>query len=126
MSQVAIEYEPLLDSEEAAAMLKIHPKTLQKLARSGEISGVQIGKLWRFCVSALNAWLAQKMIPKSDALVNSPYSTLNGSGANRTTAVRVASMKRKKRGTGSTSKEVLSSQIARKGRSASSDGETFN
>lgn len=50
-------FEPLLDSEEAAALLKIHPKTLQKLARRGQIAAIQIGKLWRFRASALNAWL---------------------------------------------------------------------
>ena len=54
-------FEQLLDSDEAAALLKIHPKTLQKMARSGEITGVQIGKLWRFRASVLNAWLAHKM-----------------------------------------------------------------
>ena len=37
-------FEQLLDSDEAAALLKIHPKTLQKMARTGEISGVQIGE----------------------------------------------------------------------------------
>ena len=51
------EFEPLLDSEEAAALLKIHPKTLQKLARRGEVVAIQIGKLWRFRASALNDWL---------------------------------------------------------------------
>jgi len=51
------DFEPLLDSEEAAALLKIHPKTLQKMARRGEVVAIQIGKLWRFRVSALNQWL---------------------------------------------------------------------
>ena len=55
------EFEPLLDSEEAAALLKIHPKTLQKLARRGEVVAIQIGKLWRFRASALNEWLEEKM-----------------------------------------------------------------
>jgi len=50
-------FEPLLDSNEAAALLKIHPKTLQKMARNGEITAIQIGKLWRFRASALNQWL---------------------------------------------------------------------
>jgi excisionase family DNA binding protein len=54
-------FEQLLDTDEAAALLKIHPKTLQKMARNGEITGVQIGKLWRFRASALNAWLTHKM-----------------------------------------------------------------
>jgi excisionase family DNA binding protein len=61
-SPVAVQdavFEPLLDSSEAAALLKIHPKTLQKLARNGEITAIQIGKLWRFRASALNEWLEQ-------------------------------------------------------------------
>lgn len=55
-------FEPLLDSDEAAALLKIHPKTLQRLARRGEIRGIQVGKLWRFRVSALDAWLQGKTL----------------------------------------------------------------
>jgi len=51
------EFEPLLDSEQAAALLRIHPKTLQKLARNGHVKGIQIGRLWRFRASALNRWL---------------------------------------------------------------------
>ena len=54
-------FEPLLDSEEAAALLKIHPKTLQKLARSGEVAAIHIGKLWRFRASALDEWV-RKML----------------------------------------------------------------
>ncbi len=54
-------FEQLLDSDEAAALLRIHPKTLQKMARTGVISGVQIGRVWRFRASTLNAWLVQKM-----------------------------------------------------------------
>ena len=53
----SFEFEPLLDSEEAAALLKIHPKTLQRLARQGQVTAIQIGKLWRFRASALNRWL---------------------------------------------------------------------
>lgn len=53
--------EQLLDTEEAAALLNIHPKTLQKMARSGEIVGVQIGKLWRCRASVLNPGLRERM-----------------------------------------------------------------
>ncbi len=52
-------FERLLNSEEAAALLKIHPKTLQKLARNGDVDALQIGKLWRFRASALNRWLEE-------------------------------------------------------------------
>ena len=51
------EFEPLLDSEEAARLLRIHPKTLQKMARRGEIHGTHVGKLWRFRASDLNDWI---------------------------------------------------------------------
>jgi excisionase family DNA binding protein len=53
------QFEPLLDTAEAAALLQIHPKTLQKLARAGTVSGIRIGKLWRFRASALDEWLAR-------------------------------------------------------------------
>jgi len=58
--QVQPLFERILDSKEAAALLRIHVKTLQKLAREGEIPGIRIGKLWRFRVSALNGWLENK------------------------------------------------------------------
>ena len=38
----------LLNTDQAAAMLGVHPKTLQRLARSGRITAYRIGKLWRF------------------------------------------------------------------------------
>ena len=50
-------FEPLLDTEEAAKLLRIHPKTLRNKARCGVIPGVQVGRLWRFRASALNEWL---------------------------------------------------------------------
>jgi len=44
-SDADIHFEPLLDSTEATALLRIHPKTLQRLACNGEIAALQIGKL---------------------------------------------------------------------------------
>lgn len=37
--------EPLLDSHKAAAMLDVHPRTLQRMVQRGQIAGVQVGKL---------------------------------------------------------------------------------
>jgi excisionase family DNA binding protein len=54
-------FERLLDSDEAAALLGIHKKTLQKMARNGEIPGIQIGDLWRFRASVLNEWLNSRL-----------------------------------------------------------------
>ena len=53
--------EPLLDSWQAAAMMNVHPKTLQKLAREGQIPGVHVGKLWRFRASVIEAWISAQM-----------------------------------------------------------------
>jgi excisionase family DNA binding protein len=55
------DFERLLDSDEAASLLGIHKKTLQRMARTGEIPGFQIGDLWRFRASTLNEWLAAKL-----------------------------------------------------------------
>ena len=52
--------EPLLDSHKAAAMLDVHPRTLQRMALRGQISGVQVGKLWRFRASAIDEWIDRK------------------------------------------------------------------
>ena len=53
--------ERLLDSEEAASIMDIHPKTLQKLARKGVVRGIHIGKLWRFRASAIEEWIDRQM-----------------------------------------------------------------
>jgi excisionase family DNA binding protein len=53
--------EPLIDTEEAAAIIGIHPKTLQKMARRGQIRGVHVGKLWRFRASTIDEWIAREL-----------------------------------------------------------------
>lgn len=40
--------DPLLDSNEAAAFLGVHPRTLQRMVLRGEIRAVRVGKLYRF------------------------------------------------------------------------------
>ena len=57
VSQPFPHFERFLNSREAAALLQIHPKTLQRLARKGEIRAMRIGKLWRFRASDLDAWV---------------------------------------------------------------------
>ncbi|MGA2593632.1 MAG: helix-turn-helix domain-containing protein [Bryobacteraceae bacterium] len=50
-------FEPLLDTQEAAMLLQVHPKTLQKMARAGRVPSHRIGDLWRFRASELDRWL---------------------------------------------------------------------
>jgi excisionase family DNA binding protein len=62
-------FEPILNSDQAAALLQIHPKTLQRMARQGRIPAHRIGDLWRFRASELDAWLRSKMVDSEPPLV---------------------------------------------------------
>jgi len=53
--------ERLIDSETAAAIIGIHPKTLQRFARRGLIRGIHVGKLWRFRASAIEEWIEREL-----------------------------------------------------------------
>ena len=48
-------------TEEAAAFLRIHPRTLTRLAAQGEIPAFRIGKHWRFRPSDVDAWMRRKV-----------------------------------------------------------------
>jgi excisionase family DNA binding protein len=50
-------FEPLLTADEAAKHLRVHVKTLQKLARDGRVPSVRMGKYWRFRLSTLDHWV---------------------------------------------------------------------
>jgi excisionase family DNA binding protein len=55
-------FEHLLNVEQAAKLLRIHPKTLQALARRGEVPCLRMGKYWRFRESSLDNWVQSKLI----------------------------------------------------------------
>jgi excisionase family DNA binding protein len=51
-------FEPLLNDSQAAQLLgNMHPRTLQRLARTGIIPAIKIGRSWFFRASALDAWV---------------------------------------------------------------------
>jgi excisionase family DNA binding protein len=51
-------FEPLMDVDEAARLLGgIHPKTLMRKARMGDLPSYQISRSWFFRASELDAWL---------------------------------------------------------------------
>ena len=54
-------FEPLIDILTAAGLLKIHPKTLQRMARGGQIPAVRIGRYWRFRASQLDSWIRSQV-----------------------------------------------------------------
>jgi excisionase family DNA binding protein len=52
------QYEPLLNDAEAAAFLGgLHRKSVQRMARRGEIPHYRVGKYYRYRASELNQWL---------------------------------------------------------------------
>jgi excisionase family DNA binding protein len=51
-------FEPLLTAEEAAVHLRVHTKTLQRMARQHRIPCIRLGKYWRFRLSTLDDWLS--------------------------------------------------------------------
>jgi excisionase family DNA binding protein len=59
--QVTMHFEPLIDSAAAAELLKIHRKTLERMALRGEIPGHKIGRFWRFRSSELDEWLRSRV-----------------------------------------------------------------
>ena len=61
-------FEPLLSAEEAADHLRIHVKTLQKLAREQRVPCVRMGKYWRFRLSSLDHWVTTQENQSSQPL----------------------------------------------------------
>ena len=54
----AATYEPLLNDAEAAQFLGgLHSKTVQRMARRGELPHYRIGKYYRYRASELSQWL---------------------------------------------------------------------
>jgi excisionase family DNA binding protein len=51
------QFEPLLSDEQVGQLLGLHPKTVQRLARKGELPAVRIGRYWRYRASELNRWI---------------------------------------------------------------------
>jgi excisionase family DNA binding protein len=61
--QVKQVWEPLLTPIEAAGLLRIHPKTALRLARSHGIPAIRLGKHWRFRACDLRSWAETQIQP---------------------------------------------------------------
>jgi len=53
--------EPLIDANQAAAILKVHPVTLREMADLGKIPALKIGRCWRFRESSLDEWIRDRL-----------------------------------------------------------------
>ncbi len=54
-------YEPVVGAEEVADMLDCSSKTVLRMAKAGQLPGIQIGKLWRFRRSVIDRWIAERL-----------------------------------------------------------------
>jgi excisionase family DNA binding protein len=61
-------FEPLLSDAQAAELLGVHPKTLQRLARVGQIPAHRIGRFWRYRASELDSWLRTSAVNSSSGV----------------------------------------------------------
>lgn len=71
--------EPLLDSDPAAPLVKVHPKTLQRYARNGLVAGLRVGNFWRFRASDLDGRLQDGVHTAIDSQTEERYPVLNHS-----------------------------------------------
>lgn len=54
-------FEQPVTSRVAAPLVHIHYKTLEEMARAGEVPAVKLGKCWLFRISLLNKWLDSEL-----------------------------------------------------------------
>jgi len=54
--------EALLTSKEAAQILRIHPKVLERMAKRGEVPALKVGKFWRYRATVLDSWINSKLL----------------------------------------------------------------
>lgn len=52
----------VMTSVEAAEYLKMHVKTVCRLAKEGKIPARKVGSEWRFLRSVLDNWLAETLV----------------------------------------------------------------
>lgn len=51
---------PIMTVKEISEYLKIHPSTVYKLLRAGDLPAFRIGTDWRFNVEAIDRWCAKR------------------------------------------------------------------
>ncbi len=49
-----------MTTDEVLGYLKVNPRTIYRLIRSGDLPAIRIGRQWRFRQSDLDAWLDRR------------------------------------------------------------------
>lgn len=55
------QFEKLVNTRVAAPFIGVHYKTLEQMARTGQVPAAKFGKSWMFRVSVLNKWLDKQL-----------------------------------------------------------------
>jgi excisionase family DNA binding protein len=56
------QFGQVMTSVEAAEYLKMHVKTVCRLAKEGKIPARKVGSEWRFLRTVLDSWLAEALV----------------------------------------------------------------
>jgi excisionase family DNA binding protein len=64
--RVKVGFEELLTLREAASLLGMHWKTLERRAQSGKVPAFRVFGRWRFRASVLNQWVDNKLVSNSE------------------------------------------------------------
>jgi excisionase family DNA binding protein len=59
-SETMDELDPIMTIDEVAEYLDLHPLTVRRLARDGEIPAFKVGRQWRVKRAILERWLAEE------------------------------------------------------------------
>jgi excisionase family DNA binding protein len=80
--------EPHYTTQELADLLSVNPETIRRAAASGELSSVRVGRVRRYALSAVEAWLSaalkgkQREHPQArQALLPSTRGSVRANGA---------------------------------------------
>jgi excisionase family DNA binding protein len=52
--------EEILDADEVAKLLRVHPRTVKRLAGEGTLPGFRVGSQWRFRREAINEYIRRQ------------------------------------------------------------------
>jgi excisionase family DNA binding protein len=57
---------PVMTVRELSAYLRVHPSTIYKLLRKGELPGFRIGTDWRFNAEVIDRWCSERNLRSLD------------------------------------------------------------
>jgi excisionase family DNA binding protein len=58
--------DDILDAEEVGKLLRIHPRTVTRLASQGKLPGFKVGDQWRFRREAIEEYIRKQEEHRSD------------------------------------------------------------